>query len=467
MTEPRTSLPARPGRRRFLGYGATAGLVGLVPALASCGKSSTSSTAATSAGTGGGGGTSGKELTFWNFYGPAPKANPQSEWFVNLAAAWNKNNDVKIKLRYVPTADYINGNTLQTSFATGAGPDIFLLSSGDFLRYYNGKVLYDLSSAVPAAVRSDYVSGVLDTRTVDGKLYGVPMEIEPLAMYYNQQSFEAAHLSEGDLPKTWDQLLQVGQKLTSGSKFGALFETAPGYYQNFTWYPFMWQGKGLAVGPDKKSAFDSTAVEQALTFWQQTQKLGISPKKPLGTGGSDAPSNVGSGYVAMQQSGIWSVADMLQQKPKVAYDIFPLPTPPGGKPATDGGGWAFAANSKGADPATAAKFIAWALASTSADAIERGRTWNTVAKSNLPPRTAVQKAAEAHGAFTSGVLKKWAQLIVPSAQPEPRFPPEVYKAISDAIQSTQLAGADPKSAAATAASTMNTFLSSYTGGAIL
>ncbi len=465
MTDIRTSLPARLGRRRLLGYGATAGLVGLVPGLASCGKSSSSSSAAASSA--GAGGTSGKELTFWNFYGPSPKPSPQSEWFVNLAAAWNKNNDVKVKLRYVPNADYVNGNTLQTAFASGSGPDIFLLSSGDFLRYYNGKVLHDLTSAVPASVQSDYVSGVLNTRSVDGKLYGLPMEIEPLAMYYNQQAFEAAHLSEADLPKTWDQLLQVGQKLTSGNKFGVLFETAPGYYQNFTWYPFMWQGRGLAVGADKKSAFDSTAVQQALAFWQQTQKMGITPKKPLGTGANDAPSNLGSGYVAMQQTGIWSVADMAQQKPKVKYDIFPLPTPPGGKPATDGGGWAFAANAKGSDPTTAAKFIAWALGSASADSVERGRLWNTVAKSNLPPRAAVQKAAEAHGAFTSGVLKKWAQLVVPSAQPEPRFPPEVYKAISDAIQSTQLAGADPKSAASTAASTINSFLAGYSGGAIL
>jgi len=452
-----TGAPAGPNRRRVLGYGA-AGLVGLVPALAGCGTSSSKTSSSSS---------SAKELTFWNFYGPSPRPSPQSDWFVNTVAAWNKDHDVKVKLRYVPNADYVNGNTLQTAFASGSGPDIFLLSSGDFLRYYNGKVLHDLTSAVPADVRKDYVSGVLDTRTVDGKLYGLPMEIEPLAMYYNQQAFEAAHLSEADLPKTWDQLLQVGQKLTSGNKFGVLFETAPGYYQNFTWYPFMWQGHGLAVGPDKKSAFDSTAVQQALAFWQQTQKMGIAPKKPLGTGANDAPSNAGSGYVAMQQTGIWSVADMAQQKPKVKYDIFPLPTPPGGRPATDGGGWAFAANAKGRDPETAAKFIAWALGSAGADSIERGRQWNTVAKSNLPPRAAVQKAAEAHGAFTSGVLKKWAQLVVPSAEPEPRYPPEVYKAISDAIQSTQLAGADPATAAATAASTINTFLSGYSGGAIL
>ena len=41
--------------------------------------------------------------------------------------------------------DYINGTKLPTAFASGQGPDIFLISPGDFLRYYNGGVLLDLT----------------------------------------------------------------------------------------------------------------------------------------------------------------------------------------------------------------------------------------------------------------------------------------------------------------------------------
>jgi multiple sugar transport system substrate-binding protein len=35
---------------------------------------------------------------------------------------------------------------------------------------------------------------------------------------------------------------------------GVLFETQPGYYQNFTWYPFLWEGGGEFQGKDGKSA---------------------------------------------------------------------------------------------------------------------------------------------------------------------------------------------------------------------
>ena len=64
----------------------------------------------------------------------------------------------------------------------------------------------------------------------------------------------------------------------------------------------------------------------------------------------------------------------------------PLPIPNGGKAATDMGGWAFVANSKGKNPEAAAKFIAWALGSTDAEGVQRQLQWNTVVKTNVPPR---------------------------------------------------------------------------------
>ncbi|UYM05006.1 hypothetical protein [Solicola gregarius] len=58
----------------------------------------------------------GGDLTFWNFYGPADDGNPQSKWFVALVDEWNANNDVKIKLHYLPPAEYFSGTPLQTAF---------------------------------------------------------------------------------------------------------------------------------------------------------------------------------------------------------------------------------------------------------------------------------------------------------------------------------------------------------------
>ncbi|WP_228010318.1 ABC transporter substrate-binding protein [Nonomuraea phyllanthi] len=449
-------MPAfeRVTRRSLLRGGAVMlGTAMAAPLVAACG--------------GGGQGGNAKELTFWNFYGPNPQGDARSKWFTDLVAAWNANNDVKVKLHYLPVSEYLAGTALQTAFSAGQGPDIFLLSPGDFLRYHNGRVLTDLTPYLKPDQIADFDGGVLDTRTVDGKVYGLPMEQEPLAVYYSVAAFEQAKLSEGDLPATWDQWLDVAAKLTTKDRFGLLFETIPGYYQNFTWYPFMWMGGGSAVPESGKPGFDVPAVHNALKLWQDAVTTKVAPRKPQGDGAGNGPANLGSGYVAMQQSGIWTVSEMEQQKKDFPYGVFPLPVPDGGTYTTDVGGWAFVANAKGANPEAAATFIAWALGATDEAGVERGRQWNTVVKTNLPARKSVQEAARAAGAFDKPALKVFLDKVVPGGRGEPRYTPEVYKAVSDAIQATQLGGADPATAAADAASKIDAFLKGYQGAAML
>ncbi|GAA2854793.1 ABC transporter substrate-binding protein [Nonomuraea rubra] len=443
-------------RRSLLRGGAVVlGSAMAAPLLSACG------------GGGNGGSSSAKELTFWNFYGPNPQANAQSKWFTDLVAAWNANNDVKIKLHYLPVSEYLAGTALQTAFSAGEGPDIFLLSPGDFLRYYNGGVLADLTPHMKPEQIADFDKGVLGTRMVDGKVYGLPMEAEPLAMFYSVEAFEQAKLSEGDLPKTWDQLLDVAAKTTTGERFGVLFETIPGYYQNFTWYPFMWMGGGSAVPENGGAGFNAPAVHNALKLWQDAVNSKVAPRKPQGDGAGNLPANLASGYVAMQQSGIWAVSAMATEKKDYKYGVFPLPTPDGGTYTTDIGGWAFVANAKGANPEAAAKFIAWALGATDAEGVERGRQWNTVVKTNLPARKSVQEAAKSAGAFDTPELKIFMERIVPGGRGEPRYTPEVYKAVSDAIQAAQLGGVDAAQAAADAAGKIDTFLKGYKGAPML
>ncbi|MDF2980445.1 MAG: sugar transporter substrate-binding protein [Devosia sp.] len=404
-------------------------------------------------------------LSFWQFYAPGGDVKPQVDWFVKMVADWNATQSEQVALEYVVGSEYIGGTKLATSFASGQGPDIFIISPGDFLRYYNGGVLQDLTPAIEEAARADFPESVIANRMVDGKIYGVPMEVEPMAFYYSVKAFEDAGLNENDVPQTWDQLLEVGKKLTTAERYGVLFETNPGYYQNFTWYPFMWQGGGEFQSAEGKSAFDSPATVAALKLWQDAVNSGAAPRQMLGGGGGDIVANLGSGYCAMQNVGIWGISAMDNNAPDVPYGIFKLPVPTGGKYVTVGGGWAFVANSKGKNPEAAAKFIAWALASMAPDSVQRVVDWCTVAKSDMPPRNSALAAGG--DAFNKGNMGIFGTQIHPGTRAEPRVPPEVYKIISDAIQQTQLGGADPQATATAASQQLDAFLASYSGAPIL
>src|ERR1700693_3739509 len=73
-------------------------------------------------------------LSFWQFYAPARQLCNQGKWFEDCVTSWNATHDVKVELQFVPVQDYLRGSKLQTAFASGQGPDIFIISPGDFLR---------------------------------------------------------------------------------------------------------------------------------------------------------------------------------------------------------------------------------------------------------------------------------------------------------------------------------------------
>lgn len=437
-------------KRAGLTGAATLSVGGISSLLAACG------------GSGGASGGSSNPLQFWNFYAPGGGSKQQAQWFTTMVDAWNKANKSQIKLVYI--TDYTNGSKLQTSFASGQGPDLFLISPGDFLRYYNGGVLKDLTPYIDKAVQDDFYPDVIATRQVDGKIYGVPMEVEPMAFYYSVDAFEKAGLNENDVPKTWDELLELGAKLKTSKRYGILFETQPGYYQNFTWYPFLWEAGGEVVDTKtKKSGFNSDAAVKALKFWQDAVKRGIAPRTTVGTGGSDIVPNLVGGYTAIINCGIWGISALREGAPKFKYGVFKLPIPAGGKYVTIGGGWAFCVNAKSPNAEEAAKFCAWALASMKQDSIQRGVDWIIKAKSDVAPRKSVMDAATKAGGFSEGAMKQFKDEVAASIRGEPRYPPEVYKAVSDALQACMLNGADPRQQAENASKTIDTFLSGYSG----
>ncbi|MBS6415497.1 MAG: sugar ABC transporter substrate-binding protein [Corynebacteriales bacterium] len=414
-------------------------------------------------GCGGGGASNSGTASFWNFYGENPSGSAESEWMTKLISDWNANNDFQVSLKYMPAQTYLDGSTLQTAFTSGEGPDVFLLSPGDFLRYANGGVLRDLSDKLDNSVRADFTPGFLESRSDGDKLYAIPMDAEPLAIFYSPAAFEAGGLSEGDIPTTWEEFVAVAEKLTTDRQFGAMVDPAPSYYENFTWYPFLWQTGNDVFDADGKPAFDNPGSVQAMQLWQDLIYGGLAPKQAQGAGASEVNTNLGSGNVAMQQSGIWGIAQMAQNLPDFEYDVFPLPIPDGGTPTTIVGGWSFAVNAEGKDPDGAADFVTWALASQEKEQIQRLVDWTAGAKSNFPTRKSVLEAAEQQGKYEEAHMKKFVDEIYPTGVSEPRFPPEVYKPISDALQAVALEGKDAQEQVSAAQASLEKYMESYDG----
>lgn len=227
----------------------------------------------------------------------------------------------------------------------------------------------------------------------------------------------------------------------------------------------MWQGGGEVQDADGRIAFDSQPVTAALDLWKTAVESGVSPRTLPASG--DVVNGFSDDQAGTWQSGIWQVATFRQNAPDFEYGVYPLPTPNGGDYVTALGGWAFVANAHGRDPEAAARFCAFAIGSMTDDSIQRVADWCTVAKTDMSPRQSALNRANAEGGYDDPIMRTFRDEIFPGGRAEPRYPPVVYKQISDAIQACQLSGADPAEQANVAAQGIEAYLETYEGASIV
>ncbi|NLA58739.1 MAG: sugar ABC transporter substrate-binding protein [Firmicutes bacterium] len=387
-------------------------------------------------------------ITFWKF-----SDTYADETIQEYIDAWNAANDVQVEFVTIPWSDYTT-TRLTAAFASGEGPDVFWVSPGDFLRYVNNGILEPLDSYLTQEEIDDLLPAAYDKASVDGRIYGVPVELEPLAIFYDKALFREKGLTE---PESWDELVEVAKALTTPDRFGLVIEPHADFYALFSWYPFLWSAGGRVMNDDwTKSEFDSPATIAALQFWADlTNKYEVSPKSQPSA--SNDISMLGSGFCAMQESGMWAVKVLENDYPDLEWGVFPIPPKEKGQPSISvTGGWMQVVNTKSPLAKEAVAFTRWLFYES-----DFPEVWTTVKNSKMPALKSVMEANADY--FNSGNLKVFTDRIIPSARPEPRFPPLVQRAILDALQGVMFGGVPVDMAAKTAHMQIQQFLDTYDG----
>lgn len=65
-----------------------------------------------------------------------------------------------------------------------------------------------------SAVKKSFVSAVYDDAVIDGKVYGLPLAFDTLALYYNKELLDKSGVAE--IPKTWDEFMAA---VKAGTRF--------------------------------------------------------------------------------------------------------------------------------------------------------------------------------------------------------------------------------------------------------
>jgi multiple sugar transport system substrate-binding protein len=223
---------------------------------------------------------------------------------------------------------------LQTGIAGGAAPDVFAMDGPLFPDYQSRDVLLDLK---PYIDRDGYDltqladQGVADF-TTEGGQFGLPRDLNTIALYYNKAMFDAAGIPYPDDSWDWTKLVDAAKKLTKDADGDGTVDQW-GFYTETTdmenyWLSTVWQNGGDVLAPDGKSTVLGTdEAAGGIQFVQDLiwkDKVMADPAVFAETG--DAFEQ---GVAAMASNGSWLVPTF--QAAGIDFGIAPLPAGPKGR----------------------------------------------------------------------------------------------------------------------------------------
>lgn len=151
-------------------------------------------------------------LTFWHTY------NDQEEKILKqIIGDWEKTN-ASFTVRAVRIPFDGHKPKIRTALTVGRGPDMARVDWSFVCELARKNALVDLGKFGFDTVKQQYLAAPLNTNFIDGAYRGLPDQTTCVALFYNKKLFREAGLNPEQSPKTWDEFIEMGKKLTNAEK---------------------------------------------------------------------------------------------------------------------------------------------------------------------------------------------------------------------------------------------------------
>lgn len=229
-----------------------------------------------------------------------------------------KNPDITVKRTSFAFAD-LSKSIVQGGIG-GKVPDVAIVDVVDTQNFAALGLLEDVT-AKQASKQSQFHPGPWSSTQVGGKTWGLPLNSNNLALYYNLDLFKAANVQA---PTTWDELKTTAKALTTADHTGIAMSAVKNEQGTFQFLPFLWQ-----TGGDLKSYATDGAT--ALAYLKSLMDDGSMSKAVANYSQEDARTQFVTGKTAMMINGPWELQNLKQAG--IKFGVAPLPK---GKQAATG-----------------------------------------------------------------------------------------------------------------------------------
>lgn len=249
------------------------------------------------------------DITLWYYW----ETEGHQKALDEMIATYNESQDAyNMTAKYVPFADFKK----QLSIGASASelPDLVILDSPDHASYASMGIFADITGKFDV---STYYEGPVASATLDDTLYGVPFGCNCLALYYNEDMFETAGITEA--PTTWDELKEAAEKLTSDNVTGLAFCSVQNEEGTFNFVPWLWSTGATSYEINSENGI------RALSFVKDLIDSGVMSKECINWTQGDVMNQFISGNVAMMINGPWQIPTMREEAPDLNYNVALIP----------------------------------------------------------------------------------------------------------------------------------------------
>lgn len=285
------------------------------------------------------------ELTYWGLWEDPAVMN-------EIIADFNREYP-QIKVKYERQdirglGKYID--RLTTRIQNGTGPDIYRYHSSWPIELKGYLLPLPATTVNALQLDSQYYNVVKKDIKINGAYYGVPLQIDTLALFINDDLFKAADIKAA--PTTWNELTDMAATLTVPDEQGNIKTAgvALGTFDNIVHASdiisllFVQNRADLynLAGPTKQNAIDALGVYY--TYFAKGDEEGRG--KTWDANLENSKVAFANGSLAMYFGYSWDVLDISGRNPELNYSVHPVPQLPPDRKETIASYWVEGVSSK-------------------------------------------------------------------------------------------------------------------------
>jgi multiple sugar transport system substrate-binding protein len=256
-------------------------------------------------------------LAFWNGF-----TGGDGRIMKSLVDKFNgANPNIKVTMNVYEWADYYQ--KVPAAVSTGNGPDLGIMHVDQLATNAARNVvlpLDDVASSL-ALTETAFSKPVWQAGVYNNKRYGIPLDVHPLALFYNKQVMEQAGLDPNKPPANAQEYTAALDALKSKGIQGHWVSPFP-FTGTFQFESLTWQfGGQLFDEQASRPMFAEQPGVQALTWLVDLVKNGYSPRNVAQDADVIAMQNAKN---AFNWNGIWTI-NTLRDVKGLQWGVAPLP----------------------------------------------------------------------------------------------------------------------------------------------